>query len=1459
MNTLRVGGSLPGAITVDPLGSGRLEGSAIADLAFGDVSVGESQLADRHLALLSVESLELDLTDPAQRQFGDYELLELIGEGGMGVVYRAHQISLDREVAVKLLAAGPWASKEFIERFRREAQNAARMQHPNIVAIYEVGSAEGLHFFSMRLIRGHSLAAVIKRDGPMPPQRAAGLLRIIAEAVDYAHRLGVLHLDLKPANMLLEANGIPHVADFGLARRLEQGLAADNDEVSGTPSYMAPEQAQVRSQKITPATDIWGLGAILYELVTGHPPFLGDSPHTTLKLVTTGALRSPRRYVPALPRDLEAIILKCMTREVANRYSSARALADDLGRFLEGRPVRAHPLNRAQRTWRWARRQPYVAALGLLFTISMLAGIIGVSSQWRRAEGNAATASERLWESRRDAALRLQTDGRGFEALSPLIANIDEQERTDKSGAARVERREVGAILNQGVVLLKRMHLADAAHASPFAVELSPDGSRFAVALTDLTVHWYDTATLHEMGYVDLLGLPDSSDAPQTPVLLRFIDNHRLRVTLDWIDFHTAPAENDTYLIDLDSGNLISPPDDFSDLSDATYSADGKYAVLRNRNTQIQFWQVDPWQPLSPLVAQDFDREVMILSRDGSKLIGIGNAQKTLSFYDPRTMALTTRIALPPTQGLSAWAESGDGRHFAFGDFQGRVFVLDATTGTLRQVPTSTGREVTWVAFSEDDAWLAAVRWDGAAYAFDVATGESLNAGQMQHDFELRRVAINHRERLLIASGLGKSGLWRLAPPGPNGGPAMRIATSPMRAAAAGPFSLDFCASNGLLITAETDGEVRLWRAPVSPVLDAAPARLLPGMLEYDGRHVVDVAYNKLRVTVPATGESTPWIELPQPVSFAELIDGGRTLIAASGTQLTIFDRATMQPRYAPIELGNSPMRLVASAGSNTAVLSFPEKALTGFAERLESFDLRNGRRQAEPVVVTGPLRQFELSPDGARLLATGSAQTPTLVFDARTLHRIGAYAHSPTTPVMWASFARGTDALFLVTRSDDPRSLKGRVITWNPAGGETQSTHEIDRTSPIGVIVTANKTFVAGRELDVLDPGLPDERHISPPTRDPATAVLAISHAGRLVAHAFRYGVQLYDADSGTAVGPLLSADLIPMIDVIAQIAFAPGDDQLLARTLHGAWIIWSIPIDTRAVVSLQQDAALLNAAAGQPLLQDKTLAWSPRDPGAWRAAGARPHPPAAGYVDGRSTPEGNQTANPALEAIPARTQPTSPLLLDLTTMYNFAPDSVGDTMHALVPSLNLFPLGTVRIEGIDYDARGAVQLTDKTSQRFGFSNKMTGLSAPATPIAAFHVLMLAGRFFAEPDGHEQMRMRVHYRDGSSADVAMRSGHELPGDPDEEGPVPFGWVWGDQMRLIGDERQHLLSNPRLPNPHPDRLVATIDIENASDAASAPTLFAITAEPVIAPRDSGTDSPTTPVSTTPNAQPRRNP
>lgn len=365
---------------------------ALADLVSGRRADGVDPRLSLPLSGLPAAALVLDLDDPGQREFGDYALLELLGAGGMGVVYRAWQESLDREVAVKLLAAGPWASADFIERFQIEAKSAARLQHPNIVPIFEIGSHEELNYYAMPLMCT-SLAQRLAASGPLSPADAARMLRTLAEAVDYAHRMDVLHLDLKPGNVLLDADGEPRIADFGLARRLYAALGVDGQQLSGTPSYMAPEQVQPEGPGLSRATDVWGLGAILYEALTGQPPFDGETREAVLRDVACAPVRPPRE-LRTMPRDLEAIVMCCLHRDPSRRYGTARALADDLARFLDAHPVSARRLNILQRLGRWILREtPLAVAIGAAFA-ALLTGILVTSVLWRRSESNAGLANE---------------------------------------------------------------------------------------------------------------------------------------------------------------------------------------------------------------------------------------------------------------------------------------------------------------------------------------------------------------------------------------------------------------------------------------------------------------------------------------------------------------------------------------------------------------------------------------------------------------------------------------------------------------------------------------------------------------------------------------------------------------------------------------------------------------------------------------------------------------------------------------------------------------------------------------------------------------------------------------------------------------------------------------------------------------------------------------------------------
>ncbi len=322
------------------------------------------------------------------RYFGDYEITRELARGGMGVVFEARQMSLNRKVALKMILAGQLAHETDVKRFYTEAEAAANLDHPGIVPIFEVGQHEGQHYFSMGFVEGQSLSQRLT-EGPLPPREAAALMTAVADAIDYAHQCGVIHRDLKPGNILLDQKGNPRVTDFGLAKKLEgdSGLTGSG-QIMGTPSYMPPEQAGGQRAAVGPAADVYALGATLYALITGRPPFQAATAMDTVLQVLSDEPVPPRRLNASIPRDLETICLKCLEKELSRRYASAAALAADLRRFLAGEPIAARPVTRLERLAKWARRKPTLAAaytLGLLAVL--LGGLGGVAVwQWRAAE-----------------------------------------------------------------------------------------------------------------------------------------------------------------------------------------------------------------------------------------------------------------------------------------------------------------------------------------------------------------------------------------------------------------------------------------------------------------------------------------------------------------------------------------------------------------------------------------------------------------------------------------------------------------------------------------------------------------------------------------------------------------------------------------------------------------------------------------------------------------------------------------------------------------------------------------------------------------------------------------------------------------------------------------------------------------------------------------------------------------
>lgn len=397
-----------------------------------------------------------------------YELVEELGRGGMGVVFKARQTGLNRLVALKMVLGGTLLDTERLARFRREAEAIAQLQHPYIVQIYEIGSLEGQPFFALEYVPGGSLDRYLQGQ-PQLPHEAAALVEKLAEAMQAAHERGIIHRDLKPANVLLtfsrapkarvleetesaldspaRASGarqnelneaVPKITDFGLAKRLETEAGhTKSGDIVGTPSYMAPEQAAGRAKEVSPAADIYALGAILYEMLTGRPPFKGVTPMETVLQVLHEEPLPPSRLQPKLPADLETICLKCLRKEIPQRYVTAQALAEDLRRFLDNRPILARPVGRAERTWRWCRRNPVLASLAGLLLLAGLGLVIGFLLLWqsydRLAESQKETQAALTAEAKRRKQARDALDATTNKVMFDLLAGQQQLKQEDKS------------------------------------------------------------------------------------------------------------------------------------------------------------------------------------------------------------------------------------------------------------------------------------------------------------------------------------------------------------------------------------------------------------------------------------------------------------------------------------------------------------------------------------------------------------------------------------------------------------------------------------------------------------------------------------------------------------------------------------------------------------------------------------------------------------------------------------------------------------------------------------------------------------------------------------------------------------------------------------------------------------------------------------------------------------------
>ncbi len=569
------------------------------------------------------------------RYFGDYLILGEIARGGMGVVYLARQSSLNRDVALKLIKAGTLASRRELELFRWEAEAAAGLSHPRIVRVYEFGEHDGQPFVAMEFIDGSSLAAQVKerawaltpQNAPTQAKRIARLLIALSDALHHAHQHGVIHRDLKPGNILLNEGGDPFVTDFGLAKLLHHDAAhTRTGQVLGTPAYMAPEQAAGNSKEVTAATDVYGLGAILYALLTEQPPFQGATEQQTLEWVRLREPQAPQSVNPAAPADLATICLKCLEKEPTRRYASALHLQEDLQRWLDGEPILARPASAWERGVKWVRRHPQTAAFLAALVVCLLAGVTGVTWQWRRATAGWAQASTA------NARLRLQRAEDFFERgdASQALAVLARALR-DAPDDRAAEERLVNALHSRGY-FIPLTNAPTTAENEAFGFDLDfQTAARIAkrggiVAL----------ATNGENVQVISAGAPDRTLAPPRPGVIRSIalssDGTLLAAAVDglgvclWnlrsaqlnrvlkhpasvegIDFSpdasllaTGPGDGILRLWNPDTGSLIREARTAGALRSVRFHAKKSFVASGSVNGIVQLWRMEGPTELTP-------------------------------------------------------------------------------------------------------------------------------------------------------------------------------------------------------------------------------------------------------------------------------------------------------------------------------------------------------------------------------------------------------------------------------------------------------------------------------------------------------------------------------------------------------------------------------------------------------------------------------------------------------------------------------------------------------------------------------------------------------------------------------------------------------------------------------------------------------------------------------------------